>query len=236
MDPTEQNRRAWDEIHRRRAEVLKGQLGLPTPIRERLRDLSGVRVLHLQCGTGEATADLAALGALVTGIDISDEALSVARGRWPELPLVRGDVHALPPELRRGRFDLVYTGDGALPWVHDLEAWAAGIAAALAPGGELILHEFHPAANCLDAFLRWREDYFDDEPKVGVGWTHFELPGQPARQPSSERFWRLGQVVTAVARAGLTLRSLEELPGERHWRRLESRVPGVFVLVAAKSG
>jgi SAM-dependent methyltransferase len=234
VDPSEQNRRAWDEIHRRRAEVMRGELGLPAPIRERLQNLAGVRVLHLQCGTGEATAELVALGGLVTGVDISDEALAVARERWPDLPLLRGDAHALPAELRRGRFDLVYTGGGVLAWLHDLDAWAAGIASALAPGGELILHDAHPAATCLDAFLRWRDDYFDESVRVASGWEHVRLPGPPARERTHQRFWRLGQVVTSVAAAGLVVRALDELPGEWHWRRLDSRVPGEFVLVAAK--
>ena len=30
MEPTDQNRRAWDEIHRRRTEAMLGELGLPT--------------------------------------------------------------------------------------------------------------------------------------------------------------------------------------------------------------
>ena len=177
MDHSDQNRRAWDEVHRRRAETMRGKLGIPAAIRERLHDLAGVRVLHLQCGIGEATAELASLGALVTGVDISEEALAVARERFPELPLVRGDVHALPAELRRGRFDLVYSGGGVLTWVHDLDTWAAGIVSALAPGGELILHDPHPAASCLDPFLRWRDDYFDDSIQVGVGWEHFQAHG-----------------------------------------------------------
>jgi hypothetical protein len=128
----------------------------------------------------------------------------------------------------------VYTGGGVLARVHDLDAWAAGIASALAPGGELILYDEHPAASCLDAFLRWRDDYFDESVRVGAASAHFRLPGPSAREESHQRFWRLGQVVTSVARAGLVVRSLEELPGEWHWRRLDSRVPGEFVLVAAK--
>ena len=71
MEPTEQNRKAWDEVHRRRAEAMEGQLGLPEPVRRSLGDLKGKRVLHLQCTTGESTVELAKLGALVTGVDIS---------------------------------------------------------------------------------------------------------------------------------------------------------------------
>ena len=234
MEPSDQNRRAWDEVHRRRAEVMRGQLGLPDVVRSALGDLRGRRVLHLQCGTGESTAELAQLGALVTGVDISGEALDLARERWPDIAWVQADVLDLPSELKRGRFELVYTAEGVLPWLPDLDPWAGGIAAALRSGGDFLLHEEHPVAQCVDPSLRWSEDYFDEELQVHRGWMHFDLPGPPAREEKVERFWRLGQVVSAVARAGLVVRQLEEYPGAGTWRRLTARVPGRFTLLARK--
>jgi SAM-dependent methyltransferase len=233
MEPTEHNRRAWDEIHRRRTETMRGRLGLPPMVRAALGELHGKRVLHLQCATGESTAELAELGALVTGVDISGEALDIARERWPEISWVQADVLDLPSQLKRGRFDLVYTADGVLAWLPELDPWAAGIAAALRRGGDFLLHEHHPVEQCIDDTLRWREDYFDNELHVYRGWTHFELTGPPAREDKLERFWRLGQVVTALAAAGLRIQALEEYP-EHAWRRLPSKVPGSFTLLARK--
>jgi hypothetical protein len=82
----------------------------------------------------------------------------------------------------------------------------------------------------------WREDYFDESPIADVGWKHFDLPGEPAQEQKYERFWRLGQIVTAVAGAGLTIRSLEEFSTiyETYWRAKDPRVPGQFVLIATK--
>jgi len=235
MEPTEHNRRAWDEIHRRRAEAMAGELGLPVPVRRSLANLTGKRVLHLQCATGESTAELAELGAVVTGVDISDEALEVARERNPSIVWVQGDVQTLPPELRRGRFDLVYTATGVLVWLHDLNAWAAGIVAALRPGGDFLLYEEHPVAMCVDSMMHWREDYFDDSILVNTGWTHFQLEGEAPIEEKHERFWRLGQAVTAVSRAGLTVRALEEYPARKtEYRHLDARVPGDFLLHAVK--
>jgi SAM-dependent methyltransferase len=235
MEPTDKNRRAWDEIHRRRTQAMKGELGLPDVVRSALGDLTGRRVLHLQCATGESTAELAELGAFATGVDVSGEALDIARERWPDIAWVQADVQALPSELKRARFDLVYTADGVLTWLHDLDAWANGIATSLRQGGDFLLHEEHPVAQCVDASLRWREDYFDEELKVYRGWTHFELPGPAATEEKVERFWRLGQVVTALAGAGLAVRQLEEYPGTNSWRRLPSRVPGTYILFARKT-
>lgn len=235
MEPTEQNRRAWDEVHRRRAESMADRLGIPETVRERLPELEGKHVLHLQCATGESTAELLERGALVTALDISAEALAVAREKAPHAVLVQADVHELPLELRRGRFDLVYTGGGVLVWLHDLDVWAVGIAGALRPGGELLLYDEHPVRMCIDPVdLRWREDYFDETPYVGAGWTHFQLPGPPAREEKVEYFWGLGKIVNALAGAGLVIRRLDELESMYPWKRTDRRVPAEFILLADK--
>ena len=234
MEPTEHNRRAWDEIHRRRAEALAGQLGLPEVVRRSLADLHGKRVLHLQCATGEETLELAQLGATLTAVDISEAAIEVGRERAPNILWVQADVQQLPQELRRGRFDLVYSSVGSVSWLHDLDGWARGIGQALRPGGDFLLYEEHPVAIVVDAFLRWQDDYFDESVQVNIGWSHFDVPGPPAREEKHERFWRLGQIVSAVARAGLVLHALEEYPGPTSWRRLDPRVPGTFLLHARK--
>jgi SAM-dependent methyltransferase len=202
MEPTDLNRRVWDEAHRPREQRLAG---LPRPVEERLPELAGKHVLHLGCGTGEATAELAGLGALVTGVDASAEAVAEARGRAPAVAFVQGDPNQLPVELRRARFDLVYTPIGG-----ELDAWAAGVAAALRRGGELLLHDAHPVLDCLDDMLHWREDYF----------------------AAGRR--RVGEVVTAVASVGLVVESLEELPAERPLLPQARRAPGELVLVARK--
>ena len=226
--------RAWDEVHRRRTQALRGRLGLPEVVRRALSDLHGKRVLHLQCGTGEEAIELASLGAVVTGVDVSQEALDVARERDASILWVQADVQKLPQELRRGRFDLVYSSEGSVPWLHDLDAWTRGIERALRRGGDLLLYEGHPVAGVVDAFGRWQEDYFDESVQVVRGWTHFELEGPPATQEKHERFWRLGQIVSAVARAGLVVRAVEEYPGTMSWRRLDRRIPGTFLLHARK--
>jgi ubiquinone/menaquinone biosynthesis C-methylase UbiE len=211
MEPTEHNRRAWNEIHRQRTEALAGERGLPTQVRHALADLTDKRVLHLQCGTGDATAELAGLGAVVTGVDSSGQALEAARQRWPSILWVQADAQTLPGELRRGRFDLVYAAPGSLAQITDLDAWTRGIAGALHSDGDLLLFEEHPVALCVDGLMHWRESYFDEGSR------------------------RLGQIVNAVTRAGLSLRALEEYPaGSDSWRHHDARIPGTFLMYAQK--
>ena len=213
MEPTEENLRAWEDAHRGRAEPVE----LPVFVRGTLGDLKGKRVLHLLCGTGEATAALAELGAVATGVDPRPAPLESARERWPKILWVDGDPQSLPRQLRRGRFDLVYSGEGVLGGLNDLDGWAIGIAAALREHGELLLFDDHPVADCVDGLLRWRSDYFRD----------------PA---DSDRLWRMGQVVSALARAGLHVQALEEYPGGTSRRRHDQRIPATFLLYARRTG
>jgi SAM-dependent methyltransferase len=210
VEPTDRNRRAFDEWHGRRGNA---RLGLPAIVRQTLGDLTKKRVLHLDCGTGEGAAELAELGAVVTAIDESAEALEAARARWPSILWVQGTVQALPAELRRRRFDLVYSPEGVIGQIEDLDAWVHSIAATMPAHGELLLYEEHPVAECVDRLLRWHHDYFDEA-----------LGG--------ERLWRLGQIVTAIARGGLKIEALQEYPGDAAWRRHDRRVPGSFLLYA----
>jgi len=211
VEPTDQNLRAWDEAHRQRPEPV----ALPPIVERTLGDLSEKRVLHLQCGTGEATAALAELGAVATGVDPREELLDAARERWPKILWVPGEADALPPSLRRGRFDLVYSGEGVIGGLPDLDGWARGVVAALRPHGELLVFDDHPVADCVDALLRWRDDYFRD-------------PADPGR------LWRIGQVVSALARAGLHVAALEEYPGGTSRRRHDRRIPATFLLYAQR--
>ena len=207
MEPTDTNLRAWEEAHRslRRG---GGRRGLPKPVRERLPDLEGRHVLHLGSGAGRETAALIGLGALVTGVDASEETVRAARKRLPDAALVTADIQELPVELRRGRFDVVYSSWGTLALVAELTRFAAGVAGALRRGGVLIAYDEHPVAACLDQMLHWHESYFDT--------------------------WPVSRVVEALLDAGLGLERLEELPDPNRWGRREVRVPGDLVVIARK--
>jgi SAM-dependent methyltransferase len=210
VEPTDENRQLWDRLHRARQAAPAGP-GLSDPVRHSLGDLTKKRVLHLCCGTGEATQELAQLRAVVTGVDPSEPALDIARTRAPSILWVHAEPDGLPRELKRERFELVYCAPGTLAETRDLDALARGIRNALRPGGDLLVFDEHPVAWAVDGLMHWRDSYF------------------------GEGRWRLGQLVSAVARAGLDLRALEEYPA-RHGnaRRHDARVPAEFLLYARR--
>ena len=86
----------------------------------------------------------------------------------------------------------------------------------------------------VDPLGHWRDDYFDESPYISSGWTHFDLPGEQAIEEKQERNWRLGQVVDAVAGAGLRVTRLVEFQALYNWMQRDRRVPWEFALLAEK--
>jgi SAM-dependent methyltransferase len=208
---------------------------------ELLGDLEGKSLAHLQCNSGGDSLSLALRGAAVTGVDISEEAVSSARRLSAEAGIPAGferaDVYDwLEEAARRGRrFDAVFSSYGIVCWLPDLEAWARGIAAVLKSGGRFVLMDFHPAADMFDE--RWacaRAYPSGGEPLLleeGVGDYVAGSTGglTPAGFVEGVRTfenphrchlfrWGLGEVVTALAAAKLRIVALKEYPyanGER---------------------
>ena len=89
VDPIEVNRRNWDEraeIHSHdatgfyRIEPFRaGEDSLHAIEAAEIGNVSGKRVLHLQCHIGKDTLSLVRRGAVATGIDFSGAAIDVAR-------------------------------------------------------------------------------------------------------------------------------------------------------------
>ncbi len=217
-------------------------------------DVTGRRLVHLQCHVGLDTLSWARRGALVTGLDFSAPAVAAARALAAELAIgasfVTADVYDAVAALGGRRFDVVYTGSGALVWLPDLPRWAAVVAALLEPGGFLYLVEGHPFAQLLDheRGAAVVADYFDGRPQVeDYPYTYTDGPAL-AHTRSVQFRHQLGQVVTALADAGLRVEFLREhdFDGFRRYQALEDhggqfrfppgqpRVPLTFSLRAAR--
>lgn len=93
--------------------------------REEIGSVDGRTLLHLQCHFGLDTLSWARLGAVVTGVDFSEAGIAAARALASELAIpasfVLSDLYDLPSQLA-GEFDIVYTSNGVLGWLPDIEA------------------------------------------------------------------------------------------------------------------
>ena len=227
----------------------------------RLGDVVGLRGIHLQCHIGTDTISLARLGALMTGLDFSQSALAQARRiaalANAEVEFVEAEVYDAVSVLGAERFDLVFTGVGAIGWLPDIRRWARTVADLLRPGGRLFIREAHP--------MMWALDEERDDDLLVVNYPYFETPEplvfetEGTYVETDEVFshntthsWNhgLGETVSALLEAGMELTALEEhrsvpwegLPGlmvcdeNEEWRLKErpELVPLTFTLQARK--
>ncbi len=239
----EENRLSWNEATKahnsHKSDQAKffqegGSTLFPEEI-ELLGDLAGLSLLHLQCNAGQDTLSLTKLGAVVTGVDISDEAIAFAQKLSKDsgirATLHRADVFDWFKEAdqENHRFDIVFCSYGAVCWISDLSLWAQGIASVLNPGGRFVVVDFHPVAMMFDEDWTHKFPYFNEgKPQTceeGIGdyvansgegltpWG-YETGIENFRNPYRvhEFLWGIGEIVTALLQAGLTLTALKEYP------------------------
>jgi SAM-dependent methyltransferase len=198
-----------------------------------LGDVSGKDLIHLQCHFGLDTLSWARLGARVVGLDFSKPAVqaasTLAKEIGAEAEFVLSDVYNAPEAVGRRTFDIVYTGVGALCWLPDMDRWAKVVFDLLKPGGELYLFEFHPIKWIFDPAVTsepiMRDDYFS--PAEGFpdgGVTYADASISAAATPTVQWNHPLGEVVTALVRAGLQIDLLRELDWSvmREWEIMEA--------------
>jgi SAM-dependent methyltransferase len=186
-----------------------------------LGDVSGLRGVHLQCHIGTDTISLARLGASMTGLDFSPAALAQARQlaerTGDDATFVQADVYDAVSVLGAGRFDLVFTGIGALCWLPRIRPWAQVVAGLLRPGGRLFIREGHPMLMSLeenrsDDLLVVNEPYFErSEPVVwNGGGTYVQTDAIFEHNTSVTWNHGLGETVTALLETGMRLTGLTE--------------------------
>jgi SAM-dependent methyltransferase len=254
------NRARWDEVvpihvasqgYDLEGYLVGGKTLYDVETRE-VGDVTGKTLLHLQCHFGMDTLNWARLGARVTGLDFSGPAIEQARALAKQIGVtdatfVQANVYEAH-EVLQERFDIVYTGIGALCWLPDIRGWARVVAGFLKPGGFLYVYEGHP--------MLWAMDDEAADGRLVIGSPYFETPrptewsgdttyvdGPPVKNLKSYE-WNhgLGEIVTALIDAGLRLDFLHEhremawqgLPwmvsadataGGRHQRRTSWQLP-----------
>lgn len=197
---------------------LAGESSLRAFEREDLPDVAGRSLVHLQCHFGLDTLSWARLGARVTGLDFSEPAVEAAREvaqrTGLEAEFVVSDVYDALTALENRRFDIVYTGLGALCWLPDIEGWADVVRGLLAPGGTFYLPEFHPLSDILgdEDFAVERAYFQGGEPErwEGTG-SYADLGADTEANVSYEWVHPLSEVIDALLRRGLVLDRFREM-------------------------
>ena len=161
--------------------------------------------------------------ASVTGYDFSPSALDVARRlaakAQADITYVEGELYDAIDVLGRHRFDVVYTGTGALNRLPDIAGWAKVAAGLLRSSGVLHLHEYHPLLWCLDQrpddmfviefpYFETPEPLaFDEGPSTYTDGDALSITHTVTRQMNDG----LGEIVQSVIDAGLVVTAFYEL-------------------------
>jgi SAM-dependent methyltransferase len=221
-------------------------------------DVTGKSLLHLQCHFGLDTLKWARRGAIVTGINFSEEGIKAARALAAEVGIpasfIQCNLYDLPQHLT-GQFDVVFTSHGVLGWLPDLERWAQVIAHFLKPGGIFYVVEVHPVALLFDENREDREfrllyPYFQGTEPLRIEENGcYAVPEAPIRSVTYVWIHPMAEVIGSLLRAGLRITSFEEYPfvawavfpwmergPERYWQLPDGKktLPLMFSLRATK--
>ncbi len=240
------NRLLWDELtleHKKGNNVYSiqdfksGKITLSKTEIEELGDISGKKILHLQCHFGLDTLSLARMGAKVTGVDFSGKSISLARSLSKELKIdakfICVDIYNLLGVLKE-KFDIVFTSYGVLLWLPDLKKWAEIISHFLKPKGIFYIIEGHPFSMTLKNSgkginLSVKKPYF-----------HFTNPieGKKEKDYADKRkqlknivyTWThsISDVINSLIKSGLRIDYLHEFPysHEAHYSNMELKKEG----------
>jgi SAM-dependent methyltransferase len=131
----------------------KGRNSLCSISMEALDEIEGKKILHLQCHFGQDTMSMARMGAKMTGLDFSEDAIFAARNLAKEMNLdvdfVCSNVYDAVANVDHD-FDGVFLSYGALCWLPDMEKYGQVIDQCLKPGGKVYIIEFHPVIQMIE--------------------------------------------------------------------------------------
>jgi SAM-dependent methyltransferase len=205
-------------------EFRKGGIHLYPIEREEVGDVQGKSLLHLQCHFGLDTLSWARLGATVTGLDFSDQAIKLARSLSTELKIpatfVCSNIYDSLTALE-GEFEVVFTSYGALCWLPDLTRWAQTVAHFVKPGGVFYIAEFHPMTQILRggggvhtepdlSVLEFESSYFSTSMREFPPGPDYSDGSVRLTHGSHEWMYRTGDVVNALINAGLRIEFVRE--------------------------
>ena len=218
-----------------------------------LGDLNGKSILHLQCHFGQDSISLSRLGAKVTGVDLSDQAIDkakqIARDLKTNTNFICCDIYDLPNHLDE-QFDIIFTSYGVIGWLPDLNKWSKIISRFLKPNGQFVFVEFHPFVWMFDDnFKKIKYNYFNSGAIIESEDGTYADKSADINQEYVMWNHSLSEVINNLIQNELEINSLDEFDyspydifdnslkiDENKYRikHLENKIPMVYSIVATK--
>ncbi len=126
------------------------------------QSLAGKSLLDVGCGSGRYLLHARERGAMLCGVDRSEQMLALARGQG--LPVIQGSVTRIP--VADAWADVVVCAL-TLGHIPDLRAALRELARVLKDSGSLLCSDFHPIADALG----WKRTFNHDGARYAVRYT-----------------------------------------------------------------
>ncbi len=201
---------------------------------EEVGNVRGKSLLHLLCHFGMDTLSWAKRGAKVTGVDLSDSSIKLAKklSRETNIPatFICSDIYNLPNVLNK-KFDIIFTSYGALLWLSDLKKFAGIVNKFLADDGIFYIAEVHPFTNILSEDLKFLYKYFDRGPHLEDSGTYVDW--DKAQGITYEWSYTIGDILNTLIEEGLKIEFVHEFPFtvyEQFPGMMEQNKKGQYVL------
>ena len=223
MKETEANKTAWGQLSKAHYEHYKKAIEdkkhyLNKIIETELGDISGKTIIHLQCNTGADTVLLARKGATITGVDFVPDNIFYAKKMAEELGIknidfLESDIMELA-EKHDTQYDMVFTSEGVLCWLPDLNIWANTVKHLLKENGVFYVLDSHPFFMTFDEKklaenkLEIKYPYFVREPEFEE-----EMPDYATDSKMGVNYgwmYKVSDIINSLAKAGLTIEFFNE--------------------------
>ena len=260
-DYIEINKQTWndkttvhvDSVFYDNESFINGKSTLKSIELELLGDISGKKILHLQCHFGQDSLSLARLGAKVTGVDFSDNAIEKAKLLNDKLQLdaefICCDIYDLPNHLNE-KYDIVFTSYGTIGWLPDVSKWANIVLQFLKPKAKFVFAEFHPVVWMFDNdFATVFYNYFNTEPIIEEETGTYADKNAEIENKTITWNHPTSEVLNALISAGLEINCFNEYDyspyncfneteefelGKFRIKHLGNKIPMVFAVEATK--
>ncbi len=224
MKEIESNKHAWSQVSKDhyitfKKSLLEGSHQLNTYIKNELGDLSGKKVIHLQCNTGADTILLARMAASAVGVDLVPDNIHYAKKLAEDLNItnvdfIESDIMELM-EKHNEKYDVVFVSEGAIGWLPDLKKWANTIRHLLKEDGYFYMFDSHPFFLMLNTQMLANNIYDVQYPYFGKAPDVDNSIGGYASEPKhgvEAYFWMytVSDLVNSLTSAGLHIEFINE--------------------------
>lgn len=163
-----------------------------------LPNMKGKRILLPSSGDNHAAFALAMMGANVTSADISERQLenatAIAEQLGLDIEFICDDTMKLA-NIGDQAYDMVYTSNGTLSWISDLDGMYSNIYRVLKEGGYALMYDMHPF----------------NRPFSGEAWKEPHVV-KSYQDVFPDLHWRIQDIINSQIKAGLGICELAELP------------------------